>query len=614
VTGRPVRALGAAAAVVAAATVGMVPAPAGAALGPTGTIATVVTGLVRPAGITVDPAGDLFVADSAAEVVRRLAPNGSLSTVAGDGAAGYSGDGGPATSASLADPVAVAVDGSGNLYIADSGSDRVRRVAPTGVITTFAGSGAYGTGGDGGPATSASFEGVAGLAVGGGFLYVTDYGADRVRRIDLSSDVIGPAAGSGVYGWSGDGGPAPAATLSGPTGLATDASGDLFIAETGDGRVRRVDGTTGIISTVAGGGQNAEGGDGGPATSASFDYPVGVAVDGAGDLFVAEAAGQRVRQIAVSGVVFTVAGTGVAGLAGDGGPSRSALLRDPEAVATDPAGGVEVADAGNHRVRRMVPVAPGGCSGVLPDGGVRGLAATPDGGGYWVAATDGEVSAAGDAACHGSQLGGPISGPVVAVAATPDGGGYWLADADGGVFAFGDAAFRGSMGGTPLAAPVVGLAATPDGGGYWLVASDGGVFAFGDAGFFGSAGAIKLNRPIVAMAATPDGRGYWLVASDGGVFTYGDAPFLGSMGVAPLRSPVVSLAADPATGGYWMAASDGGVFSFGAPFLGSAADMALSRPVVGMAATPDGRGYWLVASDGGVFTYGDARFSGSPAG
>jgi hypothetical protein len=158
-----------------------------------------------------------------------------------------------------------------------------------------------------------------------------------------------------------------------------------------------------------------------------------------------------------------------------------------------------------------------------------GMAATPDGGGYWLVASDGGVFSEGDAAFYGSTGGMQLNKPIVGMAPTPDGKGYWLVASDGGVFSEGDAAFYGSTGGMPLNKPIVGMAPTPDGKGYWLVASDGGVFAEGDAAFYGSTGAIHLNSPIVGMAPTPDGKGYWLVASDGGVFSYGDAAFYGSM-------------------------------------------------------------------------------------
>ena len=225
------------------------------------------------------------------------------------------------------------------------------------------------------------------------------------------------------------------------------------------------------------------------------------------------------------------------------------------------------------------------------------------------------VTAFGAAAAVGGTTLNGLDAPVVGVAATPDGLGYWVAAADGGVFAYGDAAFEGSAGGIDLNAPVVGMAATPDGHGYWLIASDGGVFAYGNAAFEGSAGGMDLNAPVVGMAATPDGGGYWLVASDGGVFAYGDAVYAGSMGGRALNQPIVGMAAAPTGNGYWLAAADGGIFNFGdAPFEGSMGATPLNQPIVGMAASPDGGGYWLAAADGGVFNFGDAPFEGSDAG
>jgi hypothetical protein len=207
-----------------------------------------------------------------------------------------------------------------------------------------------------------------------------------------------------------------------------------------------------------------------------------------------------------------------------------------------------------------------------------------------------------------------LNAPVVGLAATPDGKGYWEVASDGGVFNYGEAAFEGSMGGQHLNAPVVGLAATPDGKGYWEVASDGGVFNYGDAAFYGSTGSTTLNKPIVGMASTAGGRGYWLVASDGGIFAYGDASFYGSAGARPLNKPVVGMAATHDGGGYWLVASDGGIFAYGdAGFDGSAGSLSLNKPVVGMAAAPDGGGYWMAASDGGIFAFGDAAFEGSAA-
>ena len=243
---------------------------------------------------------------------------------------------------------------------------------------------------------------------------------------------------------------------------------------------------------------------------------------------------------------------------------------------------------------------------------VVGMAATPDGKGYWLVASDGGIFTYGDAGFYGSTGALRLNAPIVGMAATPDGKGYWLVASDGGIFTYGDAGFDGSAGNIKLNKPIVGMAATPDGKGYWLVASDGGIFTYGDAGFDGSAGALPLNKPIVGMAATADGEGYWLVASDGGIFTYGDAGFDGSTGALQLNDPIVGMAATPDAKGYWLVASDGGIFTYGdAGFYGSTGDIQLNDPIVGMATTANGAGYWFGASDGGVFTFGDAGFYGS---
>ena len=217
----------------------------------------------------------------------------------------------------------------------------------------------------------------------------------------------------------------------------------------------------------------------------------------------------------------------------------------------------------------------------------------------------------GDARAFGALS--SLAAPIIGMAATPSGAGYIMAATDGGVFAFGDAAFRGSMGGRPLAAPIVGTAITPSGSGYYLVAADGGVFAFGDAVFRGSMGGRPLAAPVVGMAVTPSGRGYYLAASDGGVFAFGDALFRGSMGGQRITRPVVAITATASANGYYLAASDGGIFAFGdAVFRGSMSGKAIAAPITGMAATLSGGGYYLVAADGGVFAFGDAPYRGTP--
>jgi hypothetical protein len=241
-----------------------------------------------------------------------------------------------------------------------------------------------------------------------------------------------------------------------------------------------------------------------------------------------------------------------------------------------------------------------------------GLGADASGKGYWVANSDGSVSAVGDASNLSGAAELRLSHPVVGLTATADHRGYWLVAADGGVFSFGDAGFHGSTGGMRLNQPIVGMAPTPDGQGYWLVAADGGVFSFGDAGFHGSTGGMRLNQPIVGMAPTPDGQGYWLVGSDGGVFSFGDAGFRGSTGAMRLSQPVVGMAGSSDGGGYRLVAADGGVFSFGdASFVGSASSSSSGAPFVSLAPTTDGGGYWLLDGLGHVSAFGDAFAAGN---
>ena len=237
-----------------------------------------------------------------------------------------------------------------------------------------------------------------------------------------------------------------------------------------------------------------------------------------------------------------------------------------------------------------------------PNGTCWAMAATPDGGGYWILNGDtGVVFPFGDAGFFGDPAATYAGVPRefvpngTAIVATPNGKGYWVLSVGlsglGSVMAFGDAAPFGDPLGAQLAhaGVPVGMAATPDGKGYWIVDSDGGVFTFGDAPFLGSMGGRRLNAPVVGMAATPDGRGYYLAAADGGVFSFGDAPFLGSMGGRRLNAPVVGIASDPAGPGYWLGAADGGVFSFGAaPFRGSLGATHLDRPIFSITSTAHG--------------------------
>jgi sugar lactone lactonase YvrE len=315
--------------------------------------------LCTPAGVAVDSSGNLYIGDTGNHRVRKVAVGGTISTVAGTGTASYSGDGSPAASAQLNYPTGVAVDSSGNLYIADEFNHRIRKVTPGGTISTVAGTGTAGYSGDGSPATSAQLNYPYGVAVdSNGNLYIADDGNHRIREV-ASGGTISTVAGTGTAGYSGDGGQATSAKLYSPTGVAVDSSGNLYIADHQNNRVRKV-ATDGTISTVAGTGTAGYSGDGGSATSAQLDYPTGVAVDSSGNLYVGDFYNNRVRKVTAGGTISTVAGTGTAGYSGDGGPAASAQLNAPSSVAVDAAGRIYVADS-TSRIRILTSGSVSSC-------------------------------------------------------------------------------------------------------------------------------------------------------------------------------------------------------------------------------------------------------------
>ena len=305
--------------------------------------------LAVPDGVAADASGAIYIADTGYGVVRKLVGS-TLSVEAGGGSGGL-GDGGPATSATLADPTRVALDGTGNLFIADAGHHRVRKVnLSTGVITTVAGDGVAGFGGDGGPATSAHLDTPIDVAVSGTVLAIADKENHRVRSVNLSTGVIATVAGDGTPGFGGDGGPATSARLWYPEGVALDGT-TLYVADTGNGRVRKVT-TAGAISTVAGGGFRSSG-DGGLATDAQLTMPGGVTLDGSHNLYISEGLKSRVRQMRPDGIISTVAGDGVHGFDGEGAPAVLAHLRYPRGLAADQDGRLYMADSYNNRIRTV---------------------------------------------------------------------------------------------------------------------------------------------------------------------------------------------------------------------------------------------------------------------
>jgi hypothetical protein len=299
---------------------------------------------------------------------------GTITTVAGSGVRGWSGDGGPATDAAIGHPRGIAVERDGGYLFAEPFNGTVRQVSPDGTITTVAGNDVAGSGGDGGPATGARLDDVHGVAVmpDGGFV-IADTNNNRIRRV-WPDGTITTVVGTGTYGFAGDGGPATAAEIAAPRGIASLPDGTLLIPDTENDRIRlvRLDGT---ISTVAGTGNEGFSGDGGPATAADLNLPFGVAPMPGGGFLIADAANHRVRRVWPDGTITTVAGTGVAGYGGDGGDAVDAEMTPPINLAPMPDGGFVFADTDNHRVRRVWPdrtittIAGTGAPGFSGDGG-----------------------------------------------------------------------------------------------------------------------------------------------------------------------------------------------------------------------------------------------------
>ena len=305
-----------------------------------------------PNDVSTDGVGNLYIADRLNHRIRKVDSSGIITTAAGDGTEGFGGDGGQAIAARFDRPSGVASDGAGNIYIADDANNRIRKVDTMGIITTVAGPGRLSNGGDGAPAVYALLRRPSGVeADGAGNVYIADTGNYRIRKVD-SSGVITTVAGTGVSGFGGDGGPAISAQLGASSGVATDGVGNLYIADWGNYRIRKVD-TTGVITTVAGTGVSGFGGDGGPAVSALLGLPYDVAVDAAGNLYIADRGNHRIRKVDTTGVITTVAGTGVSGFGGDDGPAVSAQLNDPYGVTVDAAGNVYIGDTGNNRIRKV---------------------------------------------------------------------------------------------------------------------------------------------------------------------------------------------------------------------------------------------------------------------
>lgn len=307
----------------------------------------------HPAELVIDGAGNTYFSELNSNRIRKVSPSGIITTIAGTGVAGYSGDGGPATAAKLSMPFGIDIDNAGNVYFADCLNHRVRKISTSGIITTVAGNGIGGFSGNGGPATAAAMLGPTYIRFDhSGNLYISDNSNNMLRKVNTSG-IITTIAGTGVIGYTGDGGAATNARLYSPSGMAIDISGNVYLCDYGNNVVRKIT-AAGVISTFAGTGIAGYTGDGGPATAARFKSVQDVVIDAAGNFILADTKNHVVRKINTAGIISTLAGTGIAGFSGDGGPATLANFKEPGGFGIDPTGNLHIADVHNHRIRKFI--------------------------------------------------------------------------------------------------------------------------------------------------------------------------------------------------------------------------------------------------------------------
>ena len=312
-----------------------------------------------PCALLLDGSGNIYIGDQLNYRVRKIT-GGNISTVVGTGTAGDTGagaKGGPATSANIRTPCGLVLDGSGNLYLSDTGNHEVKKVTTAGTITTIAGTGTGGFAGDNHPGTEAELNNPTGLVIdAAGNLYIADSGNHVIRKLSPGG-TMSSFAGNATAGYLGDNGAAGGAELNNPTGLAIDAAGNMYVADTNNGVIRKITPGGGSITTIAGNGFNRYSGDDGPATKAALNNPRGVAVDAAGNVYIADTLNSRIRMVTPDGIIHTIAGVGGFGYSGDGGPATRAALAFPTAVRVDASGNVYIADTQNSAIRLLTPVA-----------------------------------------------------------------------------------------------------------------------------------------------------------------------------------------------------------------------------------------------------------------
>ena len=308
--------------------------------------------LAGPIGVSIDNVGNIYIADRDFNRIRKIDTTGIITTIAGNGRAGFSGDNGPATDAILHAPLSIAFDNKGNIYFSDVYNQRIRKIDTNGIIATIAGNGTSGLAGDNDLATKAELNYPHGIAIDAQEnIYIADFYNNCIRIIN-SLGIIYTYAGITIGAFSGDNGPASLAQLYRPYGIALDRNGNLYIADISNCRVRKIN-TDGIITTVAGNGTPGNGGDGGAATDAQM-APTGVFVDNFGNILIADAGDNVVRKVNTSVIISTIAGNGVNGYNGDNQPATLAKLYFPTCVTVDKDGNILIADLGNDRIRKII--------------------------------------------------------------------------------------------------------------------------------------------------------------------------------------------------------------------------------------------------------------------
>ncbi len=635
---------------------------------------------------------------SAARAAVPTGATGHIQTVAGNmqnyQQFGYSGDGGPASSAQLYNPRAIGFGPKGEVYIADALNQRIRMIDASGVISTFAGSGPpdsagtlqngatpTGANGDGGPATQAVFNQPHGVAADSkGNVYIADSNNQRLRKVDAATGIITTIAGTGdpkapPCPDRGQTCPAEGSGLKFPKSMVMTPGDQLYLADSGHGMIRKLDLAANpvTITIVAGNTQSRTyGGDGGRATDAQLNTPEGVAVDQAGNIYIADKLNNLVRKVDTNGIITTIAGDAAAAQAaadakqpvaprestGDGGPATSAVLDGPRGIAVDDKGNVYIAQeaadpatqATGARIRRIDPSGTiasiagtgrtsgrgrvAGDPGPVPAGeaefNTMHNLAMDSAGNLWIADSKNNLVRVVFDPANAPALGAPAPAPpgpppteppgqqapvATSPQAVPNRSGYWMLGNDGKIFPFGDARSLGDPSAVlPAGTKAVRLEPTPSAAGYWVLSNEGAVYAYGDAMALGGLNAADLGKgeKATSLSTTPSGNGYWIFTTKGRVFPFGDAKAFGDLARLDLNGAVQSSVATPSGLGYYMVAEDGGVFAFGdAKFRGSMGAVKLNQPVESLVPTRDGLGYWLVASDGGIFAFGTAPFRGS---